>query len=227
MSEILSSPRRSPRVSSGRLARVVSVLCAGACLAAPGTARADYFDDVWNGRPQSFCGVVFGTGCRYTMSADIVLAYQPTVSDDNGREDYSRPGLELAMAHRIAEDVHLGPTVEFGVQDGRFMTGFHIVPKARLRYWISGSPVSLDVSLGGYYGRAWFDTGEAGRNRAGFQMDAGLGLAGSIHFVGGFAVLADPAGLYGVQSQGFVGARVSFLTAGAAVLYVLAAVFRH
>ena len=184
-------------------------------------ARADYLDNVWRGRPEKLCPLVFGPGCRTTLSADLVLAHQPTKSDDNGNEPYLRSSLELALAGLVAPDLHLGPTIEFGTQDGRFMTGFHIVPKVRARYWIGGSPLSIDLALGGYFGRAWLDTGDAPRNRVGVQMDAGLGLLGALHFVGGFAALGEPTGVYGGQVQGFVGARVSLLTLLAALAFGL------
>lgn len=188
-----------------------------ASLAAPALARADYFGDMWNGSSEKLCPLLFGAGCRTTLSADVVLAYQHTRSDDTGVEPYLRAGAELGLGQSVAPNFQIGPVIEFGSQDGRFMSGFHIVPKARARYWLGGSPVSVDAAIGGYYGRSWLDSGDAQRNRLGLQIDGGLGLLGSLHFVGGFAVLADPGGVYGLQTQAFVGARLSVLVLVAAV----------
>lgn len=216
-----------PRASGVLGPRALALACLLAGVAAPGAARAGWPDDVLEGKPYSFCPLVFGPGCRSTLSLDLVAAYQPTESDDNGSEPYARVGVEAALSRRIDGDFHLGPAFEIGVQDGRFMTGFHTVPKVRARYWIAGSPVSLDLAAGFYAGRAWLDTGDAPRNRFGYQMDAGLGLFGTVHFIGGFAVLEDPSGVYGAQTQGFVGARFSFPALGLGALFGLSQAFKR
>ena len=219
----MTNRRPVKRTSPLRSARVAGLAAAVACSALSASARADSLgdalEDFWNGRPEKVCPLVFGSGCQHTLSADLVVAHQPTESADNGKETYLRSGVEVAYAHRIARDLHLGPTVEFGAQDGQFMTGFHIVPKLRARYWIAGSGFSLDLATGGYFGRSWLDTGTAPRNRLGIQLDGGLGIFGALHFVGGVALLGEPTGLYGEQKQVFVGARVSLLT----LLFIVAA----
>lgn len=223
MSEALAAPapralRARPLSPCAGLAGVATLL---ACALAPSVARADYFDDVWHGAPVKVCPFFFGPGCRTSISLDLVVAYQPTTSDDNGHEEYTRVGVETALSHRVVGDLHLGPAVEFGSQDGQFMTGFHIVPKLRARYWAGGSPFSLDLSAGLYVGRAWLDTGDAGRNRLGLQMDTGLGVFGSLQLIGGFAVLTDPGGVYGLQTQTFIGVRASFLALAAGALFAI------
>ncbi|MEZ4302937.1 MAG: hypothetical protein R3B70_48890 [Polyangiaceae bacterium] len=206
-SGLRAGSRGSP---GGRL--TLGLLAAAAICASAGEARADYLADLWNGRSEPVCPFVFGPGCKHLIHVDVMLAHQPTMSDDNGNETYFRAGFDLGYGHLVATDLHLGPAIEFGAQDGEFMTGFHIVPKLRARYWIAGGPVSLDLATGGYLGRSWLDTGDAARNRLGLQVDAGIGLLGFAQFVGGFVVNGDAAGVYGAQSQAFIGARVSLLT---------------
>lgn len=216
MPEARTAPERRLR------ARALGVACALAVVLPPSVARADHFDDVWYSRPVKICPFFFSAQCRTTLSLDLVAAYQPTESDDNGKETYARVAVEGAAGFQVYGDFHVGPAVEVGVQDGQFMTGFHVVPKVRARYWVGGSPFSIDLSAGVYAGNSWLDTGDAPRTRLGLQMDAGIGWFGSLQLLGGFAVVPNPGGVYGLQTQAFVGARVSFLALGAGALFALA-----
>ncbi len=209
--------RRARRFSNHVPRGVAAALTLTAFFAAPPSARADYLADMWNSKEEKVCPLLFGAGCKHTLSADLLVAHQPTQSDDNGKEEYVRYSFELAYSKLLLKDVHGGPVVEFGVQDGSFMTGFHIVPKLRGRYWLGGSPVSVDVALGPYFGRGWLDTGNAGRSRLGVQIDGGLGLLGTLHLVGGLVATGTPGAPYGSQLQAFVGVRVSLLALIAAV----------
>lgn len=213
MSASCPEPRERPSRLRGRGRLAVAAGAAlTASLALAGEARADYVDNSLSGKPEKVCPLIFGSACKITISADLILAHQPTWSDDNGTETYFRSGVEAGFGALVAPDVHLGPSIEVGSQDGDFMSGFHVVPKLRARYWIASLPISLDLSVGAYFGRTWLDTSSAPRNRMGVQVDGGFGFLGSIHIVGGFAIVPDAGGLYGNQTQAFVGARLSFLS---------------
>lgn len=217
--------RGSARGAFGRRTAFATAITAViACSSWARPASADWLGSLTGKSNERFCPFVYGPACETSMSIDVTLYYQQSRGPDNGNEDYFRPAIEAAVLRRIGRSpLHFGAGIEAGGQDGEFMTGYHVTPRARLRFFPGYGPVAIELASGPFFKRSWIDAGVAGRNFVGISHELSIGVLGFASLAGGVEILANPTGVFREETQLFIGARLSLLT----VLIVVAQGFRR